>query len=59
MDAKHGETETFYRKVQAVQMAAILRSARVSRKDRVRTVKRIIGFDGSIMDDIERKQLIW
>lgn len=54
-------TERNRRKLEAVEMDVLRRSARISRLDCVRNeeVKREIGIEGSIMEAVERKRLIW
>ncbi|XP_012228171.2 uncharacterized protein [Linepithema humile] len=54
-------TEQNKRKLEAVEMDAIKRSLRISRKDRIQNeeVRRRMGIDGTLYDDIERMQLIW
>lgn len=60
--AKHGDSlERSKRKLEATEMDAIRRSTRMSRRDRIRNeeIKQRMGVEGTIIDDIERKQLVW
>ncbi|XP_044760299.1 uncharacterized protein LOC123317755 [Coccinella septempunctata] len=54
-------TEKYKRKLEAVEMDAMRRSLRISRRERIRneTVKEMMGIEGTLMDDIEKRQLIW
>lgn len=49
------------RKMTAVEMDALRRSCRVSRRDRIRNdrIREIMGTEQTIIDDIQKKQLIW
>jgi len=54
-------TERSKRVLKAAEMDAIRRSMRLSRRERIRNeeIKRRMGVEGLIMDDIKRKQLVW
>lgn len=54
-------TERYKKKIEAVEMDAIRRSLRISRMDKIRNeiIKERMGIEGTIIDDIERKQLTW
>lgn len=54
-------TEKNKRKIEAVEMDAIRRSMRISRKERVRNdeIRRRMGVEGTVVQDIERQQLRW
>lgn len=54
-------TEQNRRKLEATEMDVFRRSLGISRRDRIRNddVRQRMGIDGSIMTDIEQKQLIW
>lgn len=54
-------TEAIKRKLEATEMDALRRAARISRRDRIRNeeVKRRMGIEGTIIQDIEQKQLVW
>lgn len=54
-------TEEDKRRIVAMEMDALRRSCRVSRRDRVRNerIKQLMGVEDTIIEDIERKQLTW
>lgn len=54
-------TERYKRKIEAVEMDAMRRSLRISRRDHIRndSIKQQMGIEGSIVTDVEAKQLTW
>lgn len=54
-------TERYKKRIEAVEMDAIRRSMGISRQQRIRnnTIKQQMGIEGTITQDIEKKQLIW
>lgn len=54
-------TEKNKNKIEVVEMDAIRRSLRISRREHIRNedIKNRMGIEGTIMKDIERRQLIW
>lgn len=49
------------KKLEIVEMDAMRRSLRISRMDKIRNenIKQKMGIEGTIVQDIEQKQLIW
>lgn len=56
-----GLMERYAKKVEAVEMDAIRRSLRISRRERIRnkTVREQMCIQGTIKEDIEQRQLVW
>jgi hypothetical protein len=54
-------TENNERRVEATEMDALIRSSRISRKDRIRnvTIRQQIGLEEIIIKEIEKNQLTW
>jgi hypothetical protein len=54
-------TERSKRALEAMEMNAIWPSMRISQKEKIRNeeIKQRMEIESSIMDDIERKQLVW
>lgn len=54
-------TENIKKIIETEEMDAIRRAARISRMERIRNeeMKEIMGIESSIIQDVERKQLIW
>jgi hypothetical protein len=54
-------TERYKKRIEAVEMDAFRRSMRISRMDKIRNeeVRLGMGIEGTIINDIERKQLTW
>ena len=54
-------TERNKRKLETTEMDAIRRAMRISRRDKIRNedIRQQMGIEGTIVNDIEQKQLIW
>jgi len=54
-------TENNKRRVEATEMDALMRSSRISRKERIRsvTIRQQIGLEETIIKEIEQNQLTW
>jgi hypothetical protein len=54
-------TERYKKRIEAVEMDALRRSMRISRMDKIRNeeIRLRMGIEGTIINDIERKQLNW